>query len=89
MGENEREIYALMSNKMEVTEVLSFWKQKKKEMPHPYMLAKKILPVAATSTPSERIFSAAGLVMNSRRSRLNPTNLDKILFVHDNYKQVA
>ena len=38
----------------------------------------------ATSAPSERIFSVAGLTVNARRSSLAPSSMDKIIFVHEN-----
>ena len=39
-----------------------------------------------TSTPSERNFSISGLIVNSRKAALLPSNLDKMVFVHNNYE---
>ena len=39
-----------------------------------------------TSTPSERNFSTTGLILNSRKSNILPSNVDKILFIHNNYE---
>ena len=47
-------------------------------------VAKKILAIPATSTPSERSFSVAGRLIEERRTSLDPENVDKLLFLHSN-----
>lgn len=37
----------------------------------------------ATSTAVERLFSAAGLIMEAKRNRLCPDTLDHILFLRE------
>ena len=49
------------------------------------MLARVILALPATSAPSERIFSTAGLTVNAKRSSLASSAVDKVVFVHENY----
>lgn len=46
--------------------------------------AKKILCTPATSVPSERIFSKAGIVVSDRRSRIKPKNVDMLIFLNQN-----
>ena len=46
-------------------------------------LAKGILAIPATSAPSERVFSIAGLVIQAKRSSLAPENANEITFVHN------
>ena len=50
-------------------------------------VAKKLLAIPATSTPSERSFSIAGRVIEERRTNLNPENVDALLFLHSNIKK--
>lgn len=47
------------------------------------MVIKKLLTAPATSTAVERLFSAAGLIMEAKRNRLSPDTLDEMLFVRE------
>nr|XP_041631680.1 uncharacterized protein LOC108084373 isoform X2 [Drosophila kikkawai] len=58
-------------------DVLTFWKEKAPAMPLLSMLAQKVLCIPATSTPSERVFSIAGLTITQKRSQLSPHNVNK------------
>ncbi|KAG8175484.1 hypothetical protein JTE90_004176 [Oedothorax gibbosus] len=51
-------------------------------LPELAQLARKYLCIPATSVPSERQFSKAGLITNDRRNRLKPKNLDMLLFLN-------
>lgn len=66
-------------------DALMFWKEKSSAMPVLTKLARKVLCIPATSTPSERVFSVAGLTITNKRSNLAPQNVNKIIFIHDNY----
>lgn len=61
---------------------LQFWEQRKHIFPTLYRIAFKYLCIPASSVPSERLFSKAGLVTNQRRNRLKPKKLDQILFLN-------
>ena len=47
-------------------------------------VARKYLNPPPTSTNCERLFSAAGQIMDEKRAQLKPGNLDKILFLREN-----
>jgi hypothetical protein len=66
-------------------DILHWWKQQLDTFPNLAKLAQGILAVPATSAPSERVFSIAGLVLQAKRSALAPHRVDKIIFVHNNY----
>lgn len=83
----ERECYLLLSmhNKIKVTNVLTYWKDHAKLMPTLSNVASQIYGIPATSTPSERNFSVAGLIVNQRRTQITTDNLDTVIFMHNNY----
>ncbi|CAF3896809.1 unnamed protein product [Rotaria sp. Silwood1] len=60
---------------------LDFWKIHSKTFPLLSKLAKRIHSIPATSTGVERQFSSAGLIMNQRRTNINPEQIDNILLV--------
>ncbi|XP_064459035.1 zinc finger BED domain-containing protein 4-like [Ornithodoros turicata] len=89
LGSVNAECHALMSTPAgkcgRSTSVLDFWRSAQTQLPWLSCLAKKVLCVPATSTPSERVFSIAGLIVRAKRANLHPLTLDKLIFIHDNY----
>lgn len=83
----QRECFLLLSmgGVTDVSNVLQFWKNNSKMFPLLSQVAVATFCVPATSTPSERNFSTSGLVANSKKSQITPENLDKVVFVHNNY----
>lgn len=63
---------------------LKWWSDRKALYPRLFEMAKKRLCIPATSVPSERIFSKAGLVLNTKRTRLTSDKLEKIIFIQAN-----
>jgi len=82
----EKECHILFSKHSLFKNILDFWKEKQHDMPVLSKLAKKVLCIPATSTPSERVFSIAGLLINNKRSSVCPSTVNKVIFVHDNYE---
>lgn len=58
---------------------LLFWKQHSASYPNLAQQAAKLLSVPATSLPCERLFSVAGILIDKRRTALNPEHVQKIL----------
>lgn len=82
-------VKAFLSAKLEAS-CLSWWqkfetesKDKKIQMAL-CRIAKKYLTPPPTSTNCERLFSVAGQVMDEKRARMLPENLEKILFLREN-----
>ena len=48
----------------------------------------KFLCVPATSAPAERLFSSAGNTQTKKRNRLNCDNLEKLVYLHENWPLV-
>ncbi|XP_037533267.1 zinc finger protein 618-like [Nematolebias whitei] len=61
--------------------LLNFWHERSDGL---VPVARRLLAIPATSTPSERSFSVAGRLIEERRSTLNPENVDELLFLHSN-----
>ena len=66
---------------------LKWWKSNDGVDPLVSNVARKYLCVTATSTPSERIFSAAGNILTKKRAMLGHDLLDKLIFLNVNFKK--
>ena len=66
------------------TDPLQWWKTNEMSFPHLAMFAKRYLAVPATSTKSERAYSAAGIIAGKRRASLLSENVDRLLFLNKN-----
>ena len=49
-----------------------------------HKMARKYLDLPATSTPSERVFSIAGSIVNKKRACLLPENVNMLVFLYEN-----
>ena len=63
---------------------LQWWKSHHTNFPVLSQLAKKYLSVCAISSPSERVFSTSGYIINSKRTCLKPDKVDKLVFLAKN-----
>lgn len=62
-----------------------FWRDNKNTFPLLCNLARKRLHIPASSGSSERVFSDAGRIYESRKTNLKPNVLDDLLFIRDNF----
>lgn len=65
---------------------LLWWKLHSKMLPLLSTLARRILCTPATSAPSERVFSAAGLTIAKCRASLHPQHASELIFLHDSWE---
>ena len=63
---------------------LVWWRDNTQRYPRLAQLAKRYLCIPASSVPSERVFSAAGLLVSKLRASLSPTNIDAAIFLNKN-----
>ena len=65
-----------------------FWKLNEKKFPLLSRVAKRFMCAQATSTPSERLFSATGYTVWDRRNALSPIKIDKMMVLHHHEKNL-
>ena len=63
---------------------LSWWRENEGRFPTLSTLARSLLCIPATSTPSERIFSAAGNICSQKRASLTRDHVDMLTFLSMN-----
>ena len=62
---------------------LVWWENNCNKFPHIAILARQVLCIPATSAPSERVFSAAGLTIANSRARLLPEHADDLVILRN------
>lgn len=70
------------------SDILVKWDEYKHVYPHLYELHFKYLCIPATSTASERVFSKAGEIVSSKRSRIKPKNVNELIFLNKNFDKL-
>ncbi|CAK6949708.1 zinc finger BED domain-containing protein 1-like [Scomber scombrus] len=63
---------------------LRWWKMSRAKYPHLAQLARRYLSIPGTSVRAERVFSTAGMIVNKKRSALDPGNVDRLVFLANN-----
>ena len=67
---------------------LKWWKEHCTIYPILSRLCRKYLCLSSTSVPSESLFSIVGIKVNEKRAVLDPHNVDKIIFIHNNSEPI-
>jgi len=63
---------------------LEWWRLHHTDYPHIWKVAERILAIPATYAPSERVFSSAANIVDKKRVRLKPENVDLLVFLRGN-----
>ncbi|MFH4977262.1 hypothetical protein AB6A40_003971 [Gnathostoma spinigerum] len=83
-----RYVHECPAEELTTVDVLSWWKNHKVEFPLLSHVARKILCIPVSSSSPERLFSTSGNVIVPQRSCLDPYNLEKLVFIQQNYDKV-
>lgn len=78
----DSEIDSYFSEKRTALSALDWWKVNCHRYPFLSKVARRLLAIPATSTPSERVFSAAGNTVVPNRASLDPGTVDELVFLH-------
>jgi hypothetical protein len=81
---NEITVYLSLPELNIYSDPFVWWRDHKERFPILSKLARIYLPVPATSTPSERLFSSAGNLLTAKRTRLNPELFNRLMFLKKN-----
>ena len=75
-------------DKLRYENPLTWWKAHEKQLPHLAVLSRKWLCIPATSAPSERVFSVAGLTISKKRAALTGDHAATLIFLRDSWSVV-
>src|SRR6266542_458379 len=81
--ENEVDVYLKFKSSKNVNP-LSWWKVNEKKFPFLSKVSKEYFEIAATSVPSERLFSDVGNLITTKHSSLKPEKVEKLIFLKRN-----
>ncbi|CAF4892399.1 unnamed protein product [Rotaria sp. Silwood1] len=83
--EHDDELSKYLKQRIDINSIkdnpLTFWYENRFIYPILSQLARSIFSIPATTANVERQFSAGGLMVNSRRTRLNPQQINNSLFI--------
>lgn len=68
--------------------ILKWWKDHEKVLPLLAKLAKKVLTIPASSSKSERVFSAGGNFVTKRRNKLAPKKVEDLIMIKENKSRI-
>ena len=68
-----------------LSDLLAWWQVQEKTLSLLSILARRMLCVPATSAPTERVFSVAGLTLSKNRASTLPQHASDLIFLHDSW----
>lgn len=68
---------------------LLWWKENELSFPYLSSLAKIMLSIPGSSSAPEHHFSETGYYVNKKKANVDPLTVEKVLFVHDNFKYIS
>lgn len=84
---NEYAKYSSLSNLVE--NPLLWWKSNECTFPYLSALAKVMLSIPCSSSAPEHHFSEAGYYVNKKKANIDPFTVEKVMFIHDNFRYIS
>jgi KRAB domain-containing zinc finger protein len=81
----ELNVHKLQQPKESDCDILAFWKANKASVPTLAKFARSILCIPASSASSERLFSAAGKIISSSRTKISSSRAEQLIYINQNY----
>ena len=69
-------------------DILQFWSENEKRLPILARTVRKYMCIQASSSSSERTFSASGNIVTPRRNKLDPENVNMLVYLKENLGKV-
>ena len=72
------------NNEKQVSDCIEFWKKNSAKYPILYEFFLVYGGAAASSSPSERLFSSIGYQVWDRRNKISPERVEYVMFLYEN-----
>lgn len=69
-------------------DVMAYWKAHEKEFPLLAKVVRKYFCIQSTSCSSERTFSTGGSTVTAKRTKLDPTNVNMLVYLRENMNKI-
>ena len=77
--------YTSVLNEVKFSNPLSWWRDNCRQFPLLSILARRMLCIPATSAPTKRVFSTAGLTISNSQASILPQNVSNLISLHDSW----
>lgn len=72
-----------------VADPLKWWESHEAAFPYMSAFARTMLSIPCSSGVTEHHFSETGSFVNKKKANLDPLTIEKVMFVHDNFKHIS
>ena len=84
----ELNLYMSIPKSSATIDILQFWHAHEKQFPSLAKVVKKYMCIQASSSSSERTFSASGNIVTPKRNKLDPENVNLLVYLKENLGKV-
>ena len=84
----ELNLYMSIPKSSATIDILQFWHAHEKQFPSLARVVKKYMCIQASSSSSERTFSASGNIVTPKRNKLDPENVNLLVYLKENLGKI-